>query len=297
MSLPTPDANTNRLAFVVTTLGRIDPLRKLLDSLLLQLEPGDQVVLVAQDHADEVCALADAYAGASWTLTVTTSARGAARGRNTGVDAVTDDPLLHFPNDTTWFPEGSVASIRALAPQLGIGALTVVDENGPKFVLPDPGTPLDRWNIWNVIEMGLLVRRSVFLEAGGFNPDIGSGASTPWQAGEVTDFLLRVMDRGLAGDFRWAPADVKVGGIGQATGLTDEERRRKVRAYNRGTSYLLRTWSYPMWWRLAFVAAGLLVGVRHGSHHVLDGWWAFVGRFEGFHGQLLAGRDLTAVRR
>lgn len=297
MSLPASGADSDRLAFVVTTLGRLEPLRKLLATLTPQTLPGDQVVLVAQDQTDRVRALAVEYADAPCSLTVTTSPRGAARGRTAGVDAVTGNPVLHFPNDTTWFPEGSVAAVRALAPRLGLGAITVVDEHGPKFVLPEPGTALDRWNVWRVIEMGLLVRRELFVACGGFDPEIGTGAPTPWQAGEVTDFLLRAMDRGLAEGFLWAPADVAVGGIGQAAGLTPGEHRRKVRAYNRGTARILARWRYPLWWRLAFVAAGALVGVRHGSHHLSDGWWAALGRAEGSVGRVLGGRDLRAVSR
>lgn len=314
MSSPTPADDLGRLAFVITTLGRIAPLGRLLDGLVPQLTAGDQVVIVAQDHVDEVRRLvADRQADQDPDATgreaadtaprivVVTSGRGAARGRNAGVEHVVGDPLLQFPNDTSEAPEGFAAALRGLAPRLGVGAITFRDEHGPKFVLPAPGTPLDRWNVWNVMEVGVLVRRSVFLAAGGFDPEVGSGAATPWQAGEVTDFLLRAMDRGLTGDFVWAPSDVAIAGVGEATGLSPAEHRRKVRAYSRGTSRVLGRWSYPLWWRLAFVAAGLVIGVRHdATHRPVDGWWAFVGRLEGFLGRVLGPRDgraMTAVRR
>lgn len=302
MSSPTPADDLGRLAFVITTLGRVAPLGRLLDTLAPQLAAGDQVVVVAQDHIAEVQQLvAERQPVGAGTLAVVTSDRGAARGRNVGVEHVEGDPVLQFPNDTSEAPEGFVAALRGLAPRLGVGAITFRDEHGPKFVLPAPGTPLDRWNVWNVMEAGVLVRRSVFLQAGGFDPDIGSGAATPWQAGEVTDFLLRAMDRGLTGDFVWAPADIAITGVGEATGLSPAEHRRKVRAYSRGTSRILGRWSYPLWWRLAFIAAGLLIGVRHdATHRPEDGWWAFLGRLEGFLGRVLGprgGRPMTAVCR
>ncbi|WOP20095.1 hypothetical protein [Raineyella sp. LH-20] len=325
MSSRTPVDDLGRLAFVITTLGRIAPLGRLLDGLVPQLTAGDQVVIVAQDHVDEVRRLVadrqpvadrqsggDSVAGdptstegrpadAAPRIVVVTSGRGAARGRNVGVEHVVGDPVLQFPNDTSEAPEGFAAALRGLAPHLGVGAITFRDEHGPKFVLPAPGTPLDRWNVWSVMEVGVLVRRSVFLAAGGFDPEIGSGAATPWQAGEVTDFLLRAMDRGLTGDFVWAPSDVAIAGVGEATGLSPAEHRRKVRAYSRGTSRVLGRWSYPLWWRLAFVAAGLVIGVRHdATHRPVDGWWAFVGRLEGLLGRVLGPRDgraMTAVRR
>lgn len=298
-----PDAQhpcrSDRIALVVTTLGRIDPLTRLFDSLDGQLEAGDRVVVVAQDHADAVRALAAAYS-ASFPVEVITSPRGLSIGRNAGVASLPsgEDPMVMFPNDNSWFAEGMISRIRLLAPGIGIGGLTVVDEEGPKFILPPPGTPLDRWNVWNAIEPGFLIRRSVVDRLGGFDPELGTGAATPWQAGEGTDLLLRALHRGQAEGFVWGPADTHVGGVGQSAGLGAAERRRKIRAYGRGTARILARWHYPWWWCAAFAAAGLLVGVRHRSaHRPLDGWWSFLGRVEGLLGRTVGSSSMTAVSR
>ncbi|MFT3876816.1 MAG: hypothetical protein QM708_10410 [Propioniciclava sp.] len=287
------------LALVVTTLGRVGALRTLLESLDGQLTADDQVVLVAQDHADEVRALAQEYRGRGIPVSAITSPRGAARGRNAGVRALRDgDPLLLFPNDTTWLPSGGADALRALGPALVTGALTVIDEHGPKFTLPAPGTPVDQRTVWSVIEMGLLVRRSAFEAVGGFDEQIGTGASTPWQAGEVTDLLLRLRRDGYTDAFVWCPPEVHVRGIGEATGLSDAERRRKQRGYNRGTARLLARWHYPWWWQVAFLGAGLLSGVLHpATHRITDGWWVFLGRLEGLLGRTFGASQATAVAR
>jgi hypothetical protein len=288
------------LGLVVSTLGRVEPLGRLLRSLSAQVRPDDRVVLVAQDNVSEVERLAGRFRDARFVIEVTTSPRGASVGRNAGVAALPPgERLLHFPNDTTWFPDGSLDAIRREAVVMEAGALTVVDEHGPKFALPDRGTPLDRWNVWSVIEMGLLMRRSVFEELGGFDPELGTGASTPWQAGEATDLLLRLMERRpeLAQAFDWLPADVTVGGITDASGLSAAERRRKLRAYGRGLGRLVTRHRYPLWWRLAFVLGGLAFGIRHRSTNtVADGWWVFLGRAEGLLGRTI-GRSTTAVTR
>lgn len=288
------------LGLVVSTLGRAEPLERLLRSLAPQVRPEDRLVLVAQENLDAVERLAERFRADDFAIDVTTSERGASRGRNTGVAALPPgERLLHFPNDTTWFPDGSIEAIRASAGDVAAGALTVVDEHGPKFVLPEAGTPLDRWNVWSVIEMGLLMRRSVFDELGGFDPDLGTGAPTPWQAGEATDLLLRMAEQrpDLATAFAWLPPAVTVGGIGDPTGLSKQERRRKLRAYGRGLGRLVVRHRYPWWWRFAFVVGGLAFGLRNRTTNTIgDGWWVFLGRAEGMLGRTLGG-PTTAVTR
>jgi len=288
------------LGLVVSTLGRAEPLERLLRSLAHQVHPDDRLVLVAQDHLAEVEHLAAGFRGDAFAIEVTTSPRGASRGRNAGVAALPPGEfLLHFPNDTTWFPDGCLDAIRSAASGLEAGALTVVDEHGPKFTLPSPGTPLDRWNVWSVIEMGLLMRRSVFDRLGGFDAELGTGAPTPWQAGEATDLLLRLVERrpDLAAAFVWLPPAVSVGGIADPAGLSAPQRRRKLRAYGRGLGRLLMRHRYPWWWRFAFVFGGLAFGLRHReTNAVADGWWVFLGRAEGVLGRTIGG-STTAVTR
>src|SRR6218665_2258607 len=158
------------IGLVVSTLGRTEPLERLLRSLTDKLTGDDHVVIVAQQRLAEVTALANRFRDAPWPITVTTSAPGAARGRNVGVAALPPgDRVVHFPHDTTWvpprppaagrgaqgggggggdrwsefqkdrrwFPPGTLAAVRAAMGngEGGVGALTIVDEHGPKFVL------------------------------------------------------------------------------------------------------------------------------------------------------------------
>ncbi len=279
------------LGLVVSTLGRIDPLRRLLDSLDGELLPGDRVVIVAQAHRSEVEALVRDYTLRGMDIVVTTSARGASIGRNTGVAALGDgERLLSFPNDTTWYPPGVLGALRERSDGIEAGALTVRDEHGPKFALPAAGTALDRWNVWSVIEMGIVMRTSTFERLGGFDPSIGTGAASPWQAGEGTDLLLRLRsaEPALASRFAWMPPQIWIGGIADAHGLPRMARRHKLRAYGRGLGRIVTRWRYPAWWRFAFIGGGLAFGLRHRpDYELLDGWWVFLGRLEGAIGRVL----------
>ncbi|MBC7442626.1 MAG: hypothetical protein H7311_08920 [Ramlibacter sp.] len=289
------------LGLVVSTLGRVESLKRLFDSLSGQLSAQDALVVVAQRNLPAVEDLASVYRSDSMRITVTTSPPGAARGRNAGVAALPAgrDLLLNFPNDTTWYPAGALERMRHLPEDFRAGALTVVDENGPKFVLPEPGSALTRWTVWSVIEMGILIRRSTFDRIGGFDPEVGTGAPTPWQAGEATDLLLKLIRSGQHSGFAWQPAELTVGGISDPSGLSSAERRRKLRGYGRGLGRLVTRWRYPLWWRFAFLCGGLFFGLRNrGTNALIDGWWVFLGRLEGMLGRTLGGAGtLTAVTR
>lgn len=291
------------LGLIVTTLGRIDPLRALLESLRGQVGPDDRIVLVAQGSEDEVARLAAEFAADGLPVIATRSARGASLGRNTGVAALPEgDFALTFPNDNTRFPAGVVAALRDAVAEPGflVGGFTSWDERGPKTELPPAGTPLDKWNVWSVIEMGILIRRDVFDAVGGFDERIGPGSATPWQVAEGTDLLLRVLAaRGEVKDrFTWLPAEVYVEGISTGYGLSAAERRRKLRAYGRGTGRAMSVHRYPLWWRIAFIGAGLLYGVRNPAPiTAADGWPMFVGRLEGTIGRTFGqGRLVSATR-
>src|SRR6218665_1499064 len=62
------------IGLVVSTLGRTEPLERLLRSLTDQLTGDDHVVIVAQQRLAEVTALANRFRDAPWPITVTTCA-------------------------------------------------------------------------------------------------------------------------------------------------------------------------------------------------------------------------------
>lgn len=287
----------------VTTLGRIDALRALLSSLENQLRDGDQVILVAQGKEEEVAELATEFAERGVPVLATTSARGASLGRNTGVAILPPGEfVLAFPNDNTVFPAGTLDALHDAIddPDFIAGGFTSWDERGPKTTLPPAGTPLDRYNVWSIIEMGILLRRSVFEAVGGFDESIGPGSASPWQVAEGTDLLLRVMRARpeVVDLFSWLPHGVHVDGISTGFGLTDADRRRKLRAYGRGTGRAFAVHAYPLWWRAAFVAAGLLYGVRNPAPmRATDGWPMFIGRLEGTIGRTLGQKRMVSTTR
>ncbi|WP_152659420.1 glycosyltransferase family 2 protein [Demequina salsinemoris] len=286
------------MGIVVSTLGRLVPLGRLLDSLSDQVRDGDRIVIVAQGGSERLVELVRRYERRGLPVFTVESARGVSLGRNTGARALADSvDVLHFPNDTSWYADGLVNHIRAAVDSSELAALTPMGGEKPRACLPEPGIPLNRYNAWDVIEIGLVIRAKTFLELGGFDETLGSGASTPWQAGEGSDLVLRALERLGEHCLTWLPSTVVLGGIAEADGLTADERRRKLRAYNRGIAVVVRRWRYPTPWIAAFVAGGLAWSIRHPGYALWDGWSVFIGRVEGIFGRVFDDAPFRAVDR
>jgi glycosyltransferase involved in cell wall biosynthesis len=288
------------IGFIVTTLGRIEPLKKLLSSLVNQITSEDSIVIIAQDNEIEVKALIQDFN--YLPIKYSTSGRGASLGRNVGVKILKPkDQILLFPNDTTSFPDGIISQIRPVvsAPEFKLGAMTVIDDLGPIFELPPPGTTLDKINVWRVIEHGLLIRRNLFEELGGYNQNIGSGTNTPWQSGEGTDLILRALDKwpALATQFSWFPSEMSLRCVNVTHGLNKSARRQKLLAYGRGLGWVARHHNYSLSWKLKRLIGGAVIGILHSNYEVIDGWWGFRGRFEGMIGKTIGAESYQAVTK
>ncbi|MDF2048838.1 hypothetical protein [Arthrobacter sp. Cr_A7] len=237
------------------------------------------------------------FAGVS--VTAVSGPRGASAGRNHAVNkAPSTVDFLLFPNDTSWFPPDFVKTFKAQAISGSAGALTVIDELGPKFLLPPPGTPIDKKNVWQVIEPGLFIGHETFLHLGGFDESIGTGAVTPWQSGEGTELLLRWMKLPSVGPFEWCDYP-QVFGISDPKGLTKSERRVKLRAYARGYGRLLVVGEFGPVQCLKALLGGASFGLRKGHPYTVgDGLFVLLGRMEGLMGTLFSAGSVTqAVNR
>jgi hypothetical protein len=286
---PTASTGTASFGIVVTTIGRVSPLEALLDSLLAQTSrPRSVAVCVQGNLADIQHMLLRRDDLAPLGVVVTTSDRGASLGRNVAARALdhTAEYLL-FPNDTTIYPPDFLADLASRIGTSRAGCVTVVDEQGPKFTLPDDR--LSRDNAWNVILPGLVVRADVFDELGGFDEELGTGAATPWQSGEETDIVLRLLEQDRDAEFLWM-GELSVGGISDSLALSMAERRRKLRGYGRGLGRVLVLHHYPVKNRARVLLGGLVFGLRHRAGFCpSDGWWVFLGRAEGLAGRTLGG--------
>lgn len=289
-----------RIGVAITTVGRWVELHKLFDDLSRQTQPPHAVAVAHHDAtaADALDALVRSFAD-KLTISTVVSSRGISNGRNAAADLLGDDvDWIWFPNDTSRVDEDFLERVaRHLAPGLTVCALNLVDREGSRNRLPAAGSPLTRRNIWGAIEPATIFRRADFVLVGGFDPLLGSGAETPWQAGEGTDLLLRLSK--LDGfSIEWVP-DIAVRAQTEFAHLTPAERARKLRSYGRGVGFVYLRWNYPRWQRLRYVLGGVLAPLRRPEKfRPRDGLALGIGRAEGVLGKVIPGEmDNRAILR
>jgi hypothetical protein len=189
-------------------------------------------------------------------VTIRPSSGGASAGRNDAINALPDGiGVVGFPNDDSIYPRSALkAVVDRFASDDPPAAIACSSRAGVKYSrdLPPGGTDLDRYTVWRAIEWAIFVDRGVFAEHGGFRAELGTGAPSPWQSGEGTDLLLRLLSRGLP--IVSAP-EIEIFGPGERRDLTPDEFVAKHRKYARGTGHVYRTHPYPAHVRLRILIA------------------------------------------
>ncbi|WNM24902.1 glycosyltransferase family 2 protein [Demequina capsici] len=271
-----------RIGLVVSTIGRVEPLKRLLDSVIPQLGEHDSVVVVSQGAEQDCAALARSLdRETSATVTCITSAKGLSVGRNAGAVALGDRvDVLMFPNDRSVYPDGLLARVRKSMKKADIVSAAVKSDGGFRVRPLEPGARLTAYSAWDVHEAGLAIRSDLFARLEGFDPLLGVGAPTPFQAAEGADLLLRALklDRVLV--FEALPRELSVRNSPFGYGLSDAERRRKARAYARGVGRVLAMHgpSRRVFRSLAGAASSF---VRQREVTLVDSLAVLTGRIEG----------------
>ncbi len=236
----------------------------------------------------------------SFPLRVIDSSGGASRGRNDAVAALDRDvDVIGFPNDHSRYDVqclDRVAAAFASLPHADAVACSLVEGMTARFELPEAG-PLDRMTVWRAIEPAMFVRRRTFERLGGFREDLGTGCPSPWQSGEGTDLLLRILEAGGTVESR---PDIGVTGAGERRELDTDQLVAKHRGYARGTGYVYRIHPYPRWVRGRIVVAPWLRLRQHDPSLRLSLRLALarsLGRVEGLTGRVLPSRPTDWLGR
>lgn len=229
-------------SLIVPSIQRVAEVADLFASLAEQTCRNFEVILVDQNPDGRLIPLIEQYSSQFPIQHIRQVEPGAARARNAGFRAAHGQFIL-WPDDDCWYPSDLLARTQALferRPDLAGAIGILVDETG---------LPHTRWTprherlvslmdvFTNGAEPALIFRREVVVATGGFDDSLGTGAQTPWGAGEGTDLCVRALQSGQ-----------KLGLVPELTIfhkradiLEDEQAQwRKPRAYARGMGAVLK---------------------------------------------------------
>jgi glycosyltransferase involved in cell wall biosynthesis len=182
---------------VVATLGRVDELGRLLDSLEAQTHRSFRVLVVDQNPDERA---REVLSGRALELVHLTSPPGLARARNVALELVSAD-VVAFPDDDCRYAPTLLADVAGrLGADDGLDGLSIPsqDADGRR----DAGwrreaTLLTTGNVWNLVaSAGLFLRRPLLARVGRFDEQLGVGGPGPWCSSEETDVVIRALRAG-----------------------------------------------------------------------------------------------------
>ncbi|HVZ05649.1 glycosyltransferase family A protein [Hyphomicrobium sp.] len=190
------------ISLIVCTLGREASLRRLLTSLSEQTYSPYEIIVADQNPIGYLDLLLDAYP--SLPIIRVRSEKGLSRGRNVGLKRASGT-IIGFPDDDCWYDRHVLPFVDdffASNPEIDLLSGRTLDADGNDSVnryAPESG-PITRANVFATGNSNtIFIRREAANAVQGFDETLGVGASTPFQAGEESDFLLRCLDRGHRG--------------------------------------------------------------------------------------------------
>lgn len=238
-SMPFPS-----VSLVIGTLGRTAEVSRCVDSILSQGYPNLQVVIVDQSNDDRLVPVVERLRGACRVAHVRSNQVSSSRARNIGAHH-SDGDIISFPDDDCWYTPGVlnwVIDLFIADPRLdGVTGRTILEDGRPgigrfqrKPVL------VDITNAWTTsIEFTIFLRRRVIEQVGLFDERFGCGGTTPFQAGEGTDLVLRAA---LFGCRIWFSPEVVIGHPPPPFG---SNLASKAYGYGVGMGHLMRLYPFP----------------------------------------------------
>ena len=215
---------------VVATLGRVDELGQLLDSLERQTHREFRVLVVDQNEDDRLDAVLSAHP--ELALERLGAPTGLSRARNEALPHLRAE-VVAFPDDDCTFPDNLLERVAGrLAADPHLDGVTGRAPDSPSW--KHDAARLTRENLWNrAISFTIFLRRAVVDRVGTFDEALG----LPSSSGEEIDYLIRALVAGAR--IEYDPTLIVM--------HPEKERDPAAMGAREGTSmgYILRKHRYP----------------------------------------------------
>lgn len=186
------------ISLVVATIGRIDPLSRLLASLREQSFQDFEILLADQNPPGYLADLISEFSDLPLRV-ARISPGGVSAARNTVMSLITGD-IVGFPDDDCYYEPDTLQQVSRFFiehPEIG-GVLANWMPPDEEFIIKSNNAVINRYSAFVRGETYVqFYRRNVVEKVGGFDPTLGPGTGLPYGCGEDTDYLLRVIDAGI----------------------------------------------------------------------------------------------------
>jgi glycosyltransferase involved in cell wall biosynthesis len=282
-----------RFSLIMATLGRSTEIGLMLDSLESQAFKDFEVVIVDQNGDERVTEVLAARQRPFPVLHLRTpEMRGLSRGRNEGARHARGE-IFGFPDDDCTYPPWLLEKVASTFEAMG--ADVVNGRAGDEAGRPINGRFLKgagwtrRQDVFNsLIEWVAFCKREAFEAVGGYDVDVGVGASSPWQACEGPDIVFSMMKKGFRiyydYDIYGHHPEIRID-------VADPRMRQKALGYGRGMGYVLGRHDLGVAYAMNFMVRplggamlSLARGRRQNAVYYLD---TLRGRLSGYRDGLL----------
>ena len=204
------------LSLITSTLGRKEPVERLLSSLNIQDRTDAELILVDQNAPPLEDALVSTLQRLSCTHIRNTGEVGLSKGRNRGLSCPNGD-IIGFPDDDAWYYPGTIHLVCDY-----FEAHPEVDDVLGRLIAEDAGirekirlhvkksrpvtSPAEAFEGHNANVM--FFRSAVLRNVGGFDEELGVGSHMPWPSSEDTDLLIRAI---LSGHLVHFVPEIRIG--------------------------------------------------------------------------------------
>lgn len=286
------------VSLICATVGRVDEVNRLLESLTNQSYKAFDLIVVDQSSTTQLERLVESYANSLQITYVRDSGRGLSRARNIGLGYARGE-IIGFPDDDCEYDSAEVLGrvCRVFVDRSDIGMLlgrshgrNGVDNKMGNFLPVESDVSIRKLHR-QMVEYSLWVRSSGSRSVR-FDESLGVGAGTPWCSGEGPDYVIRLLKLGVRGYY--APA-ISIYHPNKVTKL-DEDSLRRAYGYNCGLGRVFLLHSYPVDLVLVSLARSLagviLYSFRLNKRQATFYWLCLKGKLVGLASKPPAKADL-----
>jgi len=240
-----------KIALIIATINRHDPLIKLLESLRRQTVAISRIIIVDQNPKDFLEGALRTFHDLP-LVRLCVAPCGVSAARNVGIPYVESDDIVGFPDDDCYYANDVLEQVEKFFTRNGINTVVL----GKRYVEPRKSKGISCKSItkFSAFLAGetytQFYRGYVVKEVGLFDTHFGPGTDSPFISGEDTDYLVRALQLGHRAK--------RCSAIKIFHPCFVCSNIAKIRGYSYGRMQLLKKHQYPLWFRFAIALYPLL---------------------------------------